>query len=60
MLDKLLGFFKDEFSLAHFESMLGSLMTLLEHFEENNLKDKNSFNAAVDTLCELLQNQKKK
>ena len=59
MFDKLFGYLKDEVSLAHMGSILSTVEELLSHFGTDYLKDGNAFNAAVDSVIELLNSQKK-
>ncbi len=59
MLDKILTCFKTEFGSGHFSSMITSLEDLIAHFESDFVVDGNARNAAIDTLIQFLQSQKK-
>lgn len=59
MFDKLFGCLKEEVSLAHMGSILTTVEQLLSHFGEDYLKDGNAFNAAIDSVIEVLNSQKK-
>jgi len=58
MLDKLLSFIHPQFGLDHFVSLISSISGVAAHLNQDYLKDKNSKNAAIDTIIEILQTYK--
>lgn len=58
MFDKFFSFFKKD-PLTSMRQFLQTMEELMQHFEENNLKE-GVRNAALDALIEFLQQQKSK
>jgi hypothetical protein len=58
MLENLKDLFKKEFQLSHVAALLNQVHQLVSVFRADFMKDKDSKNAAIDTLCQLLQEQK--
>jgi len=49
---------KDGYGLPYMASLLTDLGTLVAHFEADYFKDKDAKNAAIDAICEVLQQHK--
>lgn len=60
MFDKLLSLWHPQNTLVKLNSLTGCLLELLEHFEENQLKDPTTRDAAIDTIIQLLESKKSK
>ena len=44
--------------LGSMSSVMGSVTTILELMESNYVQDKDAKNAAIDTICQILQKMK--
>jgi hypothetical protein len=60
MFDKIFSLFLPECKFLKMAEFTNDVAQLLSHFEEEYLKDKSSKNAAIDTICEILQSHKDK
>ncbi len=60
MLDNLLKMIKDERGIGHMGEILAQVERLALYLGEDYLKDKNMKNAALDAICQILQDQKDK
>lgn len=61
MLDAIFSAIKSEINgLSHMSDIMKSISDLLEHFEEDYVKDGNARNAAIDAVIQILQNHKSK
>ena len=58
MLDKLLSLIPGELGISHLADILGDIVSLLEKIGPNYMKDGNFTDAAIDTICQILQAHK--
>lgn len=58
MLDKISSLFKAEFQMGHMAALMNHMANVVNIFRIDFMKDGDSKNAAIDALCELLQQQK--
>ena len=58
MLDKLISLWHSREALGRIRDVTACIIELLEHFEENKLKDPTSRDAAIDTVIQLLESKK--
>lgn len=58
MLDTLFNLFKQEVSLSNIESLVSDLESIIALFNEEYLKDKNTRNAAIDCVIQILEKHK--
>jgi len=58
MLDTIAKLFKKEFQIGHMSALLNHIANIVSIFRADFMKDSDSKNAAIDALCELLQQQK--
>lgn len=58
MIDSLFDSFNIGHSLSSVNDILHSLTQIISHLDEDYLKDKYSKNAAIDSICEILQAHK--
>jgi RNA binding exosome subunit len=58
MLDKIKSLFKPEYQFSHMSALVGYIGNVISVLSENYTKDKDSKNAAIDAICELLQAHK--
>ena len=49
---------RDEFGMPEMESIMSAVKELTSHFTEDYFKDQNAVNAAIDAVCQLLQDHK--
>jgi hypothetical protein len=59
MLEFLKNLFTKNSQLANISVITGHLADIVSLFETEYMQDKNSFNAAIDTVIKLLEEQKK-
>jgi len=60
MFDQIATQFKDEFKLGHMAALINHLANVINIFRADFMKDGDAKNAAIDAVCEMLQNQKDK
>ncbi len=60
MLDKISNLFKSEFQMGHMAVLMNHIANVVNIFRVDFMKDGDSKNAAIDAVCELLQQQKDK
>jgi len=61
MLDKIFAALKDDINpIEHMSSIISTVASLATYFTEDYVKDKDSKNAAIDAICEMLQTYKDK
>lgn len=60
MLDKIFNLFKADFQLGHTAALMNHIANIVNIFRVDFMKDSDAKNAAIDALCELLQQQKDK
>lgn len=58
MLDNIVNMFKKELQLGHTAALINHVANIVNIFRADFLKDADSKNAAIDAVCELLQQQK--
>ena len=58
MLDKLKELFKDGLGYTHISGVLQQVANLLSIVHVQYMKDEDSKNAAIDTICAILQSHK--
>lgn len=60
MLDKISTLFKKEYQLGHMAALMNHVANMVGIFRSDFMKDGDAKNAAIDALCELLQQHKDK
>lgn len=58
MLDQIFSLFKKQYQLGHMSALMGHISNVINIFHQDFLKDADAKNAAIDALCELLQQHK--
>ena len=60
MFNALFSLFKKDIALDRVKDILHNLSEIIEIFDEQSLKDKNSKNAAIDSVIQILEQYKDK
>jgi hypothetical protein len=60
MFNFLFSIFKEEFALNNIQTVAVSVYHIIQLFDENYLKDKDSKNAAIDAVIQILNEHKNK